>query len=283
MMRFSHIGLCGVVTLVGWVSVFGQTPNPLTLNISDPRPLARAAEQLQQVFGVPINYEDPRYEHSDDVVDVTNDVARNAPAGTRVIVPRGGGVKVSVEVPAVTNNPARSAADFQNALSSVLQAYTSAGYATEYQAESVNGMLYITPKRMRMAVGGNARVESVMLTPITFSFQERSGAETLDLIVEALSKTCGYKVQVGVAPVGALLQTRLALGASAQPARDVLARLFAGLTKNGQPALAYHLYFDPQMRFYMLNIRPVPFTPAASKIGANTDETNSQNSHWVQR
>ena len=60
---------------------------------SDPRPVAKAAEQLERLYRVPITYEDPAYAYPGAIDDVTAAVRRGpaapGPAG-RVLVPRGG-------------------------------------------------------------------------------------------------------------------------------------------------------------------------------------------------
>lgn len=256
----------------------GQTNSPLLLRINDPRPVARAAEQLQEALAVAINYEDPRYEHPSELSDVTATVARSATAGARVVVPRGGELKASVELPAAATSNVRSADELLGALANLLRSYSAAGNTTEYDADSANGMLYVYPKRTVKATGELAAVQPVMLTPISLPFQERSGAEMLQAIVEATSTACGYKIAVGMAPVAALMRTRVTMGASAQPARDVLAGLLAALSNSARPLLAYHLYFEPQSRFYMLNIRAAP-VPAESPAPVPYP-TPSSNSHW---
>jgi hypothetical protein len=39
----------------------GQPNSTVTIQVDDPRPLAKAAEMLETNLGVPINYEDPEY------------------------------------------------------------------------------------------------------------------------------------------------------------------------------------------------------------------------------
>src|SRR5260370_9814759 len=68
----------------------------ITINVTDPRPLAKASEQLEKVLHVPVNYEDVPYEHASDIQDLTAQVARNAPANAKglVIIPRGGSISM---------------------------------------------------------------------------------------------------------------------------------------------------------------------------------------------
>jgi hypothetical protein len=222
----------------------------ISVSVNDPRPLANAAERLEQVLGVPINYEDAPYEHPADMTDVTSSVARNAPPNAKglVMIPRGGALNVSV-----------SAANKEAAAWALVNAHAAAGYPGDYKVESANGVLYIAPTL-------NPKLSS----NISFPFQERSAAEALNLIVGGCSKAGGVKIGIGMAPLNALLMDRVMIGASNEPARDVLARLFAGMSHAGGSMFSYHVYFDPGLRYYMLNIHGVqpPNSPVTVLNGA---------------
>src|SRR5436305_10799957 len=72
----------------------GQTKD-VTISVKDPRPIAAAALQIEQLSKVPINYEDPFLRNSADLQDVTDEVLSSAQkdkigSAVRVIGARGG-------------------------------------------------------------------------------------------------------------------------------------------------------------------------------------------------
>jgi hypothetical protein len=69
-----------------------------SVTITDPRPVAKAIEQIESRYGWPATYEDPPYVHESQMLDVTAVVrsggqeADTAGASNRVLIPRGGTV-----------------------------------------------------------------------------------------------------------------------------------------------------------------------------------------------
>jgi hypothetical protein len=71
------------------------------VEVDDARPLMRAVDELQARLGVPIHYEDPPFQHADDLEDITDRVPqtpqqRAANPGVKFIVPRGGRLSVNL-------------------------------------------------------------------------------------------------------------------------------------------------------------------------------------------
>ena len=152
----------------------------------------------------------------------------------------------------------------------------------EYQSYVANGMLYVVPTRQLTGSGGIISVDSILMAPISLPLQERSAAETLKLIQSGVSKSTGYTIGLGEAPVGSLVNTRVSIGASAEPARDVLARLFASISRG---PLSYRLYFDPGRRYYMLNVHSVQreqMTGVPPTLGTQS-QPSATNSHWSKK
>ena len=73
-----------------------------SITINDPRPVAKAMEQLEATFGWPITYEDPPYIDTSKMVDITGQVY-NAQSFTepkaRFLIPRGAIFSFKFEAP----------------------------------------------------------------------------------------------------------------------------------------------------------------------------------------
>jgi hypothetical protein len=167
--------------------------------------------------------------------------AKAANSNVHVIVPRGGPLALSIQVIGTDHM-----ADGVTALSAVLGAYETAGYSDKYKLESANGMLYVVPERVLKSTGVLSNVESVLSSRISFPYQDRTAAETLQLILSNASAASGFKIGVGMVPLYTLLSQRALIGANNQPARDVLSLLF-GRVSNAN--LAYQLYFEPRLKY----------------------------------
>lgn len=113
---------------------------------------------------------------------------------------------------------------------------------------------------MRDISGNTAPVRAVLSTPITLPLQQRNAAETLDLILAAVSKASGFKIGVGSVPMNALAMGQVTIGANQEPASRVLARLLNALLGYGtvlpasSPALSYRVLYDVQLKYYMFNV-----------------------------
>jgi hypothetical protein len=236
-----------------------------TLSVDDPRPLSAIAAAIEGRTGVPISYEDARYEHTADLEDVTDKVtnaqqkAQGSP-NVRVIVPKGGKLTTSI-----TFDPKARSADIEAAsaaLRSAVSTYNNSQlFGARFQITVRNAAIYVEPVQFRESTGQFKTATSVLATPIIMERQERSGLETLSIIASLLSKS-GYRVEVGTVPLRAMINSRVTIGASGESAIDVLTRALASIGEVMQgrfarPTFAYTMLFDPKQRFYALNIRVV--------------------------
>src|ERR1700682_1442721 len=175
-----------------------------TIEVSTGRPLASAVLEIEKIAGIAINYEDVRYEHSADLQDVTDAVMRPeqralAPAGARVIVPRGGRLSVPVAVDATTGKLLDVPA-ITTALNAVLAANNSGGFAGKFTLENYGGVFFVHPAQVRDAGGATVAATPVLTTPVSFPQQQRNGAQTIDLILSQVSKVTGFRIELGMIP-----------------------------------------------------------------------------------
>ncbi len=277
--------ICAFPSLICTSLVWAQGPTT-TLAVNDPRPVAAAAMEVERLSGVPVNYEDLRYENPADLQDITDQImtpAQKAQAtpGVRVIVPRGG----TLSVPVYTDADGRLS-DFSSvvtALNALVSAYaTSPVRAGSFTVELGNGVVYIEPSQVRDAAGNTDGVHPVLSTPVTFPPQSRTGFDTVRMILDQVSQASGLKLDLGTAPMGVLASFEIEIGASNEPASHVISRLLAALATAGAavpysgPAMSYSMYFDPRLKFYALNVHFVPNPNARKGTGpALNPQTNS--------
>jgi hypothetical protein len=97
---------------------------------------------------------------------------------------------------------------------------------------------------------------SPLTEPVTIPYAERNVADTVEAILGAASKATELRIVLGTIPFWPTQM--VSFGASREPARDALARLFA---QTARGTLSYRLIFAPKldrMRTfdYTLNVRP---------------------------
>jgi hypothetical protein len=245
------------------VTALAQTT--VHLDVNDPRPLAAAAELLEDQFEIPINYEDISYAYRGDIADRTNEVNAKRTAEQKAAVPesrfkyldaRGGSLSVDSEVPPTVAG-----------LSSVLQALVGAhltnGLPGVYTANFADAAFFITPAQMKDSTGTWRLVTPVLDSLVSFPKRERTAYETLQTVVEQVSKLQPIQVNCCIA-FGNLWASHVTLGAQNETARSVIAKLFLSLRpqnlEDGSKVsgVSYRLQYSPQLLRYDLVLRAIP-------------------------
>lgn len=80
-----------VLALGTVTAAVAQTTTSITVPGDDPRPISTVLRDLQEKYGLSVTYEDPRYQYSGDLQDVSERVRRgnSGARGEPVLVPRG--------------------------------------------------------------------------------------------------------------------------------------------------------------------------------------------------
>src|SRR5687768_12629780 len=107
------LGLTVVVVITTMLAVAGSSmhePGKDRISVDDARPVARAAETLEQKYGWVVTYEDPRYAHESDLVDVTEKVRKDLDEykpgqAPKLFVPKGGQLDFEYDVDPLTKTP----------------------------------------------------------------------------------------------------------------------------------------------------------------------------------
>lgn len=244
------------------------------LKIDDPRPVAKAVEELVARYDYVITYEDPRFAYEGDLQDVTTQVRRDLdryPPGKapKVIRPRGGKLTITLPSSASVNTQTVAAV-----LDQLMRAQSSRGEGGHFRVVQVGDVFHVLPIEIRDRNGNWTAQSSILDAPISLPTEDRSEVGMLDAIIKAVSAEAHTKIlggNVGGMGGGIANPDRPAsyrLGADNERARDVLMRALVLLNdpKAGTwypQRLRWQLFYDRDDNSYFLDISPVPDLPPA--------------------
>ena len=244
-----RIALLALVALGGLLAQVRSS----RIDVSDPRPVAAAAVELERHLGWVVTYEDPAWLAESDIQDVTEAVRtdmQGIPAFMhglvpRVFVPKGG--SFSFELPTATMAPSSRL----NAVNDILMAHTSAGNPGVFRVqEGASGRLHIVPMVAKDRSGQPVAQQPVLSQPITVAARQYQGVEFLSAFTEELSRSTGVDIEIGVVPLNTFIHHTGIHGAGNEPAREALSRFLDGVGGG----YSWQLLFDPVDRNYFLNI-----------------------------
>ena len=277
----------GAILIAAGMAVGQSVPaQTKTVEVTDGRPVAEAAQMLERIYGVPITYEDPIVVHESQLQDVTGQVRRTPDPSHRVIVQKSLTLSFAYKPPAsvisasgrVRQTQPETEAEVANALSSVLDGYAAAGGPVTFTVVEEDGAFHVAPTNFLNRDGKLQQMTSVLDTKITISPKQRTAESLLNEICEALTKATGIHVGGGTVPMNLFMRSTTEISGSDVAARSVLSRLLAELATpisqdvvfdgpdgekltrkrvvyEGVP-LSWRLFYGPGWG-YALNIHPV--------------------------
>ena len=175
-----------------------QTTQETTkLSVDDPRPVAKAVEELVARYDYVITYEDPRFLYEGDLQDVATQVRRDLdqyPPGKapKVIVPRGG--KLAVTLPSSASVNMQTSA---SVLDQLTRAQSIRGEGGHFRVVQVGDVFHVAPTEVRDRNGNWIARSSILDIPISLPMEDRSEVGMLDAIVKAVSAEAHVKVYLG--------------------------------------------------------------------------------------
>jgi len=206
------------------------------------RPLADILLQLQKAFLSPINYEEVPYENDSELRSLVASTVRG-PKRLR-FTPM---VDFTATLTEADSNP-------YLAIHSVFAQYKQAGlYAADaYKIVQQENYIDVLPAQVLAVTGSKCQVGPVMEHPVTFSKSERTGEQTLELLVSEISKVSRKQVKLMWDPF-TVLDPKISVGANAELPSQVLAKIgeSAGVT------LSYQCLYDASDTTYYVNFYPV--------------------------
>jgi len=260
-----------------------------TVTVTDGRPVAKAAEQLEAIYGIPITYDDPVAVHESQLQDVTEQVQRTPDSTHRVIVQKDLTLSFEYKLPPSTLSSTgeqeqtrqETEAAVADALSSILDGYKASGGPVTFKVTEGDGIFHVVPTNFLSKEGKLEQTTPILDTKITVLPKQRSRIQLLVEIGELLSKTTGTAVGLGQFPFNLgsnQAQAITEISGSDVTARSLLSQLLAEMgapiTKevtfddpDGQSVtrtrvvwkgatLSWHLFYGPGWG-YMLNIHGV--------------------------
>jgi hypothetical protein len=228
-----------VIALSGVIGTAQGAAESVPLVVNDPRPVALAVLSLVESFPVTITYEDPRYEYSGDLKDISAQVTKNSGSSAKTFAPVGGVLQTTYEITSDKRQPA----DVLQAVNSILDAHKANGIGGRFAVFRSGDVYHVVPTEVRNSKGIWAKQQSVLDTRITFSSGgEMHGDALIDAILGQLGASTGQWIGMnpGVA-LNALHRYSGVVDVSDEPARNVL----MGVLRSISPRLTWILNFDP--------------------------------------
>jgi hypothetical protein len=251
------LGLVVVAPLLAFGAALNGAPRndqkALTIDVSDPRPLARAIYTLEQRYGWVITYEDPPYVYVGDIADVTPLVANDygsRPSRPRVLIPAGGSFAFTYTV----LDGANPAPDERALLEGLLAAYHSGARPSAFDLTRTGAVFHVTPSMSRNVAGNVETRASILNTAISLAAEDRTALAMVVAIANEVGRSVGVDVVPGTMPLSLLARVRIHAGVSNESARTVLLRTLDAT----HCKLSWRLLYSPgPTGGYALNVHEV--------------------------
>ncbi len=202
---------------------------------NSPRPLAQVLDALHLKYGWTVNYEDPAYTASADLVD--------APKGSP-LAKLPAGAAFSVQFPA-------NAPDEEKTLRQIVDAYNQSKNPGQFELRhTAEGAFYVVGNGAHDDKGSIAKQQVLFDSPVTIASEERNITETVKLICDQLAAQGGPSVTLAVTPRKPMDHNTAKLGGTKIPTRDLLLQALRATHQT----LYWRLLYDPDSKGYFLDI-----------------------------
>jgi hypothetical protein len=209
-----------------------------TIEVTDPRPVAKAIEQLEVIYGLPITYEDPITVNERLLEDVTEQVQRTPDPSHRVIGQKWGTISFTYKLSSSgqslggrteqTRNDLDTAVS--DAISSVLDGYANSGGPVTFTVTEEDGIFHVVPIDYLNQDGKREQMTPILDTRITILPKQRTRISLFQEICESLSKTTGIHIGEGAFPYnGSQAHALTTISGSDVTTRSLLSKLLAEL------------------------------------------------------
>ncbi len=239
-----------------------QVTRKEALNVDGPRPLAKAAEMLEQRYGWAINYEDPPWDYAGDVEDHTDPNWRLQHPGVRhrSLTPKPGRIYLEYEVDDASGRPASPL----TVLKALVDAHAAQGNPGIFRVISEAGYFSILPAKVRNAQGHWVEPFRILDTPVSFPAQPRSIGEAIKLLQQQIQQRTGRDLWPGGIGANYMILGRTQAGANNEPAWIALRRIISepAFGQSAARRMVWHLYYQ-QGWDWALNLHAAPAEQAA--------------------
>lgn len=219
----------------------------LELSAQGSTPLATVLADLEKRFGWVITYEDPVYEHSSDVEEVTN-LSQRPPDSTRrrILSPRQGAFAVDIGLPSAGTTPANPL----ECVRRVVEAYNESGNPGRFRVLQTDGMLHVLPLASNGTDGQLIPRRSILETPISVPPGPHNAAAFLNEVVTAVKSRNGVDIALMSAPANLFARAQVEPDVIDDLALNMLARELHQLDSS----LSWRLMYSPTDQKYMLTV-----------------------------
>ena len=236
----------------------------LVLSVRDSMPLAAAAELLQVRLGVPIAYEDAPWVYDGDTMRAVDNPTVQFPERIppNTFASALGSLEIKLAVDPNTKVPTEDfSVVLQRVLNDTVVQHQNRGNPGVFHVVDMSEMGFaIVPTQVRNKKGILTPTSSPLDVRISFPEEERTATETINLIVNKVSKGSGVEIVFG----GRLPQDQvIRIGSKGEIARDILARALRDMHHASPrgispiPKRSWRLIYILKYHNYSLSLEPV--------------------------
>lgn len=223
-------GLCSVCAVNAAPQSTTEAATPETITDTTPNRLLAhiAVGKLQDVYGVPITYEDTRQVHE-------SEIDRSVPFTSK---PEGRSITYTFTPPSPDADFATRKKMAGEVLADVVHKCNAARGMEMFRIIEIDNGFHIVATKFLNASGKMEDLQPIFDTPITLAPGERTGQDVLDEIAQQIDAAKGWNSPAGFGfwwPGGVrpnAIDHKVNISATNEPARSVLDRLFKALPIN---------------------------------------------------
>ena len=233
-----------------------------TLSVDSGRPLDEAVAQLQARYGWLITYQDPPYEHPDDM-EPSKDAGPKAPRNG-FIAPRHRRISVTYPEPRTGTDEER-----RKIIDGVVESFSAAG-AGHFRVYHQWIFSHVVPTSVKRVSGAVESVTSLCDSTVTMSPAKRSIGDSVTEILSQVSQQMGRPAIIAMVDPNFILGRQYLTEAQNENACDALTLVFEDVNgvRNAlgfsSSHVAWAMRYDIATKTYYFNVGPVP-TPAPSQ------------------
>jgi hypothetical protein len=219
--------------------------NLATITANDARPLAQALTALSEEYGWVVDFEDPPYYTTYDLVDDTDAKWRAAhPTAKGVTAIAGDSFQSQF-----SENPhaASSPAEEEHILDTVVSDYNASTNPGRFRVVNEgDGRFAIVGISVKGDDGEDQPVNPILDTLISIPMDTRDAYTAIETILNALTVKSGTKVAPFIVPANALAHSQVTVGGQNIPARVLLLQTLSA----AKLKLYWRLYYDHDVKMY---------------------------------
>jgi hypothetical protein len=250
-----HTGFC-LTTLLS-VAFCGAYAQARDMSVTDERPVAKAIEKLEQLYRVPITYEDTLYLNDNDIKDVTATVRLDHGTGDsaeRVLVPARRSITFTLPEAQADAEPSAGHSEASlAAVKALLDRYTLAGGTGAFTVSEDSSGLHVVSRAFIDASGQRQTLKPALDAQISIMQPLQPALNVIEKICSLVSAGGGRTVDLGTIPTNLLATHLVKVDVKNVSAREIL----EDISKQVGMPLSWQLFCDPADGGCALNMHTV--------------------------